>query len=213
MWGLSYSANKDAGDRRDCQHSPPRRLPRAMGFGLRSTSRSNSTRTKGPGSVTAAAGRFTVAVQSVAIQFLQEYGGEHPLKTVRFAQRQVFFKPSNRVRPRDGHRRQTSYALLTSIPTRRRRNRKGSPKQKRIRYPSVESNLGGSVGMASFPASGKSPLTQLGSLGYDEDRREFRIDFGSKINRPTVGTDQLGVLWDGRPSPGNLLQPRVSPDF
>ena len=45
-------------------------------------------------------GRFTIAVPSVAFRFLEEYGGEPPLKVVRFAERQLFFKPSNN-RPRD----------------------------------------------------------------------------------------------------------------
>ena len=38
--------------------------------------------------------QVTVAIPSVAFQFLQEHGGYRPRKAIRFAGKRVFFKPS-----------------------------------------------------------------------------------------------------------------------
>ena len=124
------------------------------------------------------AGRFTVAVQSVAFRFLQEYGGEHPLKTVRFAQRRVFFEPSNN-RPRDDIVQKLRLTPYVDPYAQAEKQRKiVEAEENRIAIFGIE--FGWECRDGVFSCEWEKSLDPPGSLGYDEDRREFRIKFGPK---------------------------------
>ena len=99
MWGLSYSANRD-----QVIVAIAQILHRDDYLGLWGPTPVNLEvllhKNKRSGIGHSGSGRLTVAVQSVAFQFLQEYGGEHPHNPLHFSGKQVFFKASNNS-PRD----------------------------------------------------------------------------------------------------------------
>jgi len=123
-------------------------------------------------------GRFTVAVPPVGIRFLREYGGEHPLKTVHCAYRQVFFKPS------DGSPRTDTVEKLLRTPyvdphaEAEKWKRVTEAEANRVPIRGIE--FGWECRDEAFSCEWEKALDPPGSLAYDEDRREFRISFGSK---------------------------------
>ena len=177
MWGLSYSANKEQvivaiadilrGDNYlELWGATPANLEVQLHKNKRTGIGHSGT------------GRFTIAIPSVAFQFLQEYGGELPLKVVRFAERQVFFKPSNN-RPRDEivqMLRLTHYADPYAQAEKQRRTMEAEAN--RIPISGIE--FGWECRDAVFSCEWEKLLNPLGSLSYNEDQREFRINFGSK---------------------------------
>ena len=177
MWGLSYSANKDQVIVAIAE------ILRGDGYlGLWGATPVNLEvqlhKNKRSGIGHSGTGRFTVAVNSVAFQFLQEYGGERPLKTVRLAQRQVFFKPSNN-RPRDDivqKLRHTPYVDPYAQAEKTRKIEEAEANQ--ISISGIE--FGWECRDNVFSCEWEKLLDPPGSLGYDEERREFRINFGSK---------------------------------
>jgi len=125
-------------------------------------------------------GKFTVAIPSVAFQFLQEYGGYRPRKIIRFAGKRVFFKPSK-------------YSPHINIVQKLLHTHYVDPyaqaeKQKRIKeaeanqIPISAIEFGWECRDGVFSCEWEKLLNPaaLGSLNYDEDRREFRISLGSK---------------------------------
>ena len=133
---------------------------------------------KKPGADHSGTGRFTVAVPRVAIRFLQEYGGDHPLKAIQCAQRRVFFKPSYD-RPHIGiidKLLRTPY--VDPYAQEEKRKRVAEAEANRIPIRGIE--FGWECRDTIFSCEWEKALDPPGSLGYDEDRREFRIGFGSK---------------------------------
>ena len=136
-------------------------------------------------------GTFTVAVPGVASRFLQEYGGERPLKIVRFAERQVFFKPSED-KPRDDivqKLRSDPYDLAEKY----RKTAEAGANE--ISISRIE--FGWECRDRVFSCEWEKLLDPPGVLRYEEERREFRINFGLKsialrsaqINRASCGMD------------------------
>ena len=141
-------------------------------------------------------GRFTVAVQSVAFRFLEDHGGERPLKAVRFAQKQVFFKPSHS-KPRDDVVQRLLHSHYVDPHARAEKEKRlAEAEANRIHISGIE--FGWECRDEAFSCEWEKRLYPLGSLGYDEDRREFRIDFESKsialrsaqINWVSCGVDR-----------------------
>ena len=135
-------------------------------------------RSKRPGGGHSGTGRFTVSVLSVGIRFLQEYGGEHPLKTFQCAGKPVFFKPSNG-RPRPDiveQLRRTPYVDPHAMTEKLKRVAEADANQ----IPICGIEFGWECRDAIFSCEWEKFLNPPGSLAYDEDRREFRISFGSK---------------------------------
>ena len=123
-------------------------------------------------------GRFAIAVESVADRFLQEYGGPQPLKTLQFSQKQVSFERSK-------------YPPKKSVLDELERTpyvdpRKAAEKQKRVeeaeanRIPIRGIEFGWECRDGVFSCEWEKSLDLSGLLGYDEDRREFRVVYGSK---------------------------------
>ena len=137
-----------------------------------------NTKNKRVGTAHSGSGRLTVAVKSVGSWFLQEYGGQHPLKTLEFYQRQVSFERS-RFEPNKG-----ILEDLERIPY--VDPREEAEKQERIeeaeanQVPIRGIEFGWECRDAVFSCEWETWLDESGLLGYDEDRREFRVIFGSK---------------------------------
>ena len=147
-------------------------------------------------------GRFTVAIPSVAFQFLQEYGGRYPRKTVQLAGKRVLFMPS-----RDRPRKDIVQKLLRIPyvdPYMQAKKQKKIAEAKANRIPISGIEFGRLCRDNVFSCEWERLLVPSGSLSYDEDRREFRISFGSKsiairsaqINRASCGmVDHLPVIY------------------
>jgi len=179
MRGLSYSANKEQviiEIARILHHDDYLGLWGSVPVNLEVYLHKN----KRTGNGHSGSGRFTVAVEDVAIRFLQEYGGERPLKTIHFAHRQAFFAPSQD-KPRDD-------IIDKLLRTPYVDPRAQEEKQKRVaeaeanRIPICGIEFGWECRDTVFSCEWEKFLdpSSLGLLGYDEDRREFRIVFGSK---------------------------------
>jgi len=177
MWGVSYSANKEQviiEIARILRHEDYLGLWGSVPVNLEVQLHKNKRSGIGHGGT----GKFTVAVEDVAIRFLQEYGGERPLRTVHFAQRQAFFKPSNN-KPRNDI---VDKLLRTPYVDPRAQEEK----QKRVaeaeanRIPICGIEFGWECRDTVFSCEWEKLLDPLGLMSYDEDRREFRIVFGSK---------------------------------
>ena len=177
MWGLSYSATKEqviveiaqilrGGDYLELWGSIPPNLEVQL-------HRSNRSRTGHSGT-----GRFTVAVPDVATRFLQEYGGDHPLRTVQCAQRRISFKPSKGEPRKDivEKLRRTPYIDPHAEAERQRRVAEAEENQIPIRR--IE--FGWECRDTVFSCEWEKILDSPEPLGYDEDRREFRVTFGLK---------------------------------
>ena len=177
MWGVSYSATKaqvivEIAEilRRDDYLGLWGSIPANLEVQLHRNKRS--------GVGHSGSGRFTVAVRGVAVRFLQEYGGDRPLKAFRCAQKQVFFKQS------DGLPRTDTVEKLLRTPY----VDPHAQEEKQKRVAEAEANwipirgieFGWECRDGVFSCEWEKLLTQPGLLGYDEDRREFRIVFGSK---------------------------------
>ena len=140
-------------------------------------------------------GRFTVAVQSVAFRFLEDHGGERPLKAIHFARKQVFFKPSHS-KPRDDVVQKLLRSHYVDPRARAEKEKRlAEAEANRIHISGIE--FGWECRDEVFSCEWEKRLYPLGLLGYDEDRREFRIDFESKsitlrsaqINWASCGVD------------------------
>ena len=176
MWGLSRSANKEQVIieiarilHRDDYLKLWGSIPVNLEVQLHKNKRSRTGHS--------GCGRFIVAVENVAIRFLQEYGGERPLKTVRFAQKQAFFEPS-RGNPRNDI---VDKLLRTPFidPLAREEKQKRVAEAEANRIPIWGIEFGWECRDTIFSCEWEKFLDPLGLLGYDEDRREFRIVFGS----------------------------------
>ena len=140
-------------------------------------------------------GRFTVAVKSVAFQFLQEYGGELPPKIVRFAERQAFFKQSDDWPDNDIVQRLRRTLYIDPYEQAEKQRAIEEAEANRIRISRIE--FGWECREKVFSCEWEKPLDPLGSIGYDIDKREFRINFGSnsialrsaQINWTSCGMD------------------------
>ena len=147
-------------------------------------------------------GKFTVAVQSVAFRFLQEYGGELPPKIVCFAKTQVFFQRSDD-RP-DNDTVQRLQRTLYIDPYEQAEKQRTIDEAEANRIPISRIEFGWECRDKVFSCEWEKPLDPLGSLGYDVDKREFRINFESKsialrstqINWTSCGMDgSLPVIY------------------
>ena len=177
MWGVSYSATKaqviveiaeilHREDYLELWGSTPVNLEVQL------------HRSKKPGGGHSGSGRFTVAVPRVGYRFLQEYGGDNPLKNVHCAHRRVFFKPS------DGRPRTDIVEKLLRTPyidphaEAEKRKRVIEAEANQIPIRGIE--FGWECRDEIFSCEWEKALDPPGSLNYDEDRREFRISLGSK---------------------------------
>ena len=177
MWGLSYSATKaqviidiaevlHRNDYLELWGSVPVNLEVQL------------HKSKRPGGGHSGSGRFTVSVEHVGVRFLQEYGGEHPRKTFHCAGRPAFFKPSNG-RPRTDVVEQLLRTPYTDPHAEvEKRKRIADADANRIPIRGIE--FGWECRDEIFSCEWEKTLDPPGSLAYDEDRREFRISFGSK---------------------------------
>jgi len=135
-------------------------------------------RSKRPGGGHSGTGRFTVSVPRVAVRFLQEYGGDHPLKAFQCAHRRVFFKPS------DGQPRTDVVEKLLRTPyvdphaEAEKQKRVAEAEENQIPIRGIE--FGWECRDEIFSCEWEKTLDPPGSLAYDPDRREFRLSFGSK---------------------------------
>ena len=141
-------------------------------------------------------GRFTVAVPSVAFQFLQEYGGSDPRKTVRFAGNRVLFERSEG----SPHRSIVQKLLRTHyVDPAQAEEQNGITRAGANQIPVSAVEFGWECRDKVFSCEWEKLLdpTALGSLDYNKDRREFRISLGPKsitlrsaqINRASCGMD------------------------
>ena len=124
-------------------------------------------------------GRFSVAVPSVAFQFLHDYGGDDPRKTVRFAGNRVFFERSEY----SPHRSIVQKLLRTHyVDPAQAEERKGITGMGANQIPICAVEFGWECRDKVFSCEWEKLLdpAALGSLSYNQDRREFRISFGSK---------------------------------
>ena len=121
-------------------------------------------------------GRFTVALPSVAIRFLREYGGDNPPNIVQCAHRQVFFNPSNGIPRRDIVERLQRTPYVDPHAEAEKRKRAAEAEANRIPIRGIE--FGWECRDTIFSCEWERALDPSGLLGYDEDRREFRIIFG-----------------------------------
>ena len=123
-------------------------------------------------------GRFTVALPSVASQFLQEYGGDHPRNIVQCSYRQVFFKPSKGT----PHQNVVEKLLRTPYvdPHAEAEKQKKATEAEANRIPIRGIEFGWECRDGVFSCEWEKFLDPLGLLSYDGDRREFRVVFGSK---------------------------------
>ena len=119
-----------------------------------------------------------MSVPRVAVRFLQEYGGDHPLKAFQCAHRRVFFKPS------DGRPRTDVVEKLLRTPyvdphaEAEKQKRVADAEANQIPIRGIE--FGWECRDEIFSCEWEKSLDPPGFLAYDEDRREFRISFGSK---------------------------------
>jgi RNA-dependent RNA polymerase len=177
LWGLSYSATREQiiieiaqvlhrDDYLELWGSIPVNLELQL------------HRNKRTGSGHGGTGRFTVAVPAVADRFLKEYGGDHPLKIFRCIGRQVFFKPSESHLNRDIVEKllRTPYV----DPHAQAEKEKRAAEAEAIQVPIRRIEFGWECRDSVFSCEWEKFLDSPGSLGYNEDRREFRIVFGSK---------------------------------
>jgi RNA-dependent RNA polymerase len=134
-------------------------------------------------------GRFTVAVPTVADRFLQEYGGDHPLKVFYCFGRRVFFSPSKSHPNRDTVEKllRTPYVDPHAQAEKERR----AAEAESIQVPIRRIEFGWECRDSVFSCEWEKLLDPPGSLGYDEDRREFRIVFGSK----SIALRSGQVIW------------------
>jgi len=177
MWGLSYSTNRDqviVAIVKILQRDDYLELWGPTPVNLEVQLHRNKRSGIGHGGT----GRLTVAVPGVALQFLQDYGGEHPRLPIQFSGKQVFFKPSN-----NGPREDTIQRLLRTPyvdPYAQAEKQKRIAEAEANQIPISRIEFGWECRDTVFSCEWEKPLDPLGSLGYDEDRREFRISFGSK---------------------------------
>ena len=120
-------------------------------------------------------GRFTVAVESVADRFLEEYGGDNPHKTI---QRTRGFRKSKDPPRTDivEKLRQTPYVDSHAQAEKQRRAAEAEANQ--IPISGIE--FGWECRDTVFSCEWEKTLDSPGTLGYDEDRREFGVTLGSK---------------------------------
>lgn len=140
-------------------------------------------------------GKITVAVPSVATRFLQEYGGDRPLKAIYFANRQVFFLPSNRPPYQNVVERLLHTPYVDPHEEAEKQKRITEAEANRIPVHGIE--FGWECRDEVFSCEWEKLLDPPGTLGYDEDRREFRTSFGlqsialrsAQVNWASCGMD------------------------
>lgn len=194
MWGLSYSATKE-----DVTIEIAEVLHRDDYLGLWGSFPVNLEvqlhRNKRGGIGHSGTGRFTVALSSVANRFLQDYGGDRPRTVIQCARRPVFFKPSSGI-PHTGiieKLRQTPYV----DPRAQAEKQEKAAEAEANRVPICGVEFGWECRDWVFSCEWEKSLDHLGLLGYDEDKREFRVIVGSKsialrsaqINSASCGMD------------------------
>ena len=174
MWGVSYSATKE-----DVTAEIAQILRSGEYFALWGSTPANLEvllhKNKQFGAGRGRTGRFTVAVESVADRFLEEYGGDRPLKTTQCTR---------------GFRKSKD-PLRTDIVEKLRRTPYVDPhaqaeKQKRVaeaeanQIPINGIEFGWECRDTVFSCEWEKFLDPPGTLDYDEDRREFRVALGPK---------------------------------
>jgi len=125
-------------------------------------------------------GRFTVAVPSVAFQFLQDYGGGRPRKTIRFAGKRVFFNPSKYTPQINIVQKLLHTHYVDPYAQAEKQKRIKEAEANRIPVSAIEFGWECRDGVFSCEWEKLLGPAALGSLNYNEDRREFRIILGSK---------------------------------
>lgn len=123
-------------------------------------------------------GTLTIAVESAARRFLEEYGGEQPLKTIHFLRRQAFFGPS-RFKPKRSvldKLERPPYVDPRAAATKQRRIEEAEANQIPIR--GIE--FGWECRDAVFSCEWEKILAPPGLFGYEEDKRKFRVVVGPK---------------------------------
>ena len=135
-------------------------------------------RSKGPGGGHKGNGRLTIAVPEVGARFLQEHGGDHPIKTVQCAQNRLFFKTSYNS-PRPGLIDKLRHTLYVDPRAQAEKQKRVTEAEaNRISIRGIE--FGWECRDEIFSCEWEKILDPPGTLAYEEDRREFRISFGSK---------------------------------
>jgi RNA-dependent RNA polymerase len=152
----------------------------SYGVQLRSTLKSNSmVRVEEPGIGHSGIGRFTVAVKSVAFQFLKEYGGERPLKMFRLAARQVVFEPSDDWPVGEVVQKLQRTPYVDPYAQAEKQRMIEEAEANRVPISGIE--FGWECRDGVFSCEWEKLLDPLGSfVGYDVDQRGFRINFESK---------------------------------
>ena len=123
-------------------------------------------------------GRFTVAIPDVAILFLREYGGDNPRQYFRCVNKRVFFSPSTGT----AHRNIIDKLLRTPYvdPHAEAEKRKRAAEAEATQIPICGIEFGWECRDTTFSCEWEKSLDPSGSLRYDEDQRQFRIDFWPK---------------------------------
>ena len=177
MWGLSYSATKEQVIIEIAQI-----LHRDDYLGLWGSIPVNLEvylhKNKRSGIGHSGSGKFTVAVPTVANRFLQEYGGERPFRTVHLAQRQIFFKPSNNIPRGEIVEKLLRTPYVDPHAQAEKQKRVAEAAENQIPISGIE--FGWECRDMVFSCEWEKHLDPPGRLGYDEDRREFRIILGPK---------------------------------
>jgi RNA-dependent RNA polymerase len=143
-------------------------------------------------------GRFTVAVPSVAFQFLQEYGGINPRKILKFSGKRVSFKPSRDSPSADIVQKLLRIPYVDPHAQAEKQKRIAEARANQIPISGIE--FGWECRDMVFSCEWEKLLDPLGSLVYDEDRREFRISFGSK----SIALRSAQIVWASCGMDGHL---------
>ena len=121
-------------------------------------------------------GRFTVALPSIAFRFLQEYGGEFPRCLFKCRQRRVYFERSNTNPRTDTVEQLLRTRYVDPHAEAEKQQRAAQAEANRVPIRGIE--FGWECRDYVFSSEWEKSLDPLGLLGYDEDRREFRVNFG-----------------------------------
>lgn len=123
-------------------------------------------------------GRFTVALPSVAFQFLHDYGGDHPRNIVQCVHRQVFFNPSTSTPRTDIVDKLLRTPYVDPHAEAEKRKKAAEAEANLIPIRGIE--FGWECRDGIFSCEWEKLVDPQSHMNYDEDRREFRVIFASK---------------------------------